>query len=127
MTVAIFQVRIWEITCEKIKMNISEVLKSANNNAHAQKAAEFVEAHGGEFNFTFESTAPNIFEIRGYSQNSDYFAISQKQDYHYVSFGGDRRNSISGGQGTYEFNELAETVDEAIALMTQNRGIGPGM
>lgn len=117
----------WKITFEKITMNISEVLNAANNNAHAQKAAEFVEAHGGEFNFTFESTAPNVFEIRGYSQNSDYFAISQNQDYHYVSFGGDRRASVSGARGTFKFSELAETVNDAIELMTPGRAVAPGM
>lgn len=30
-------------------MDIDGILKAANNNAHAQKAAEFVAAHGGAF------------------------------------------------------------------------------
>ena len=108
-------------------MNISEILKASNNNAHAQKAAEFVEAHGGEFNFTFDSTAPDVFEIRGHSQNNDYFVISQKENYHYVSFGGDRRAAVTGARGTFKFSELVETVDDAIELMTPKRAVAPGM
>lgn len=108
-------------------MNISEILKASNNNAHAQKAAEFVEAHGGGFNFTFDSAAPDVFEIRGYAQNNDYFVISQKENYHYVSFGGDRRGAVTGARGTFKFSELVETVDDAIELMTPKRAVAPGM
>lgn len=44
-----------------------------------------------------------------------------------MSFGGDRRKSVSGGQGTYKFSELAETVDEAIALTKPKRSRAPKM
>lgn len=98
-------------------MNLTEVINAANNNSHVQKAAEFAAAHGGEFEFTFQSSAPDFFEIVGSSNDGDYFRIAQKGEYHYVSFGGDSAFAISGGQGTYEFVELNETIDQAIAMM----------
>jgi hypothetical protein len=102
-------------------MNIQEILQITNSNAHAKKAAEFVEAHGSEFAFEYESSEPDDFRICGFSKDGDYFEIGQNGNYHFVGFGGDSASAVDGGQGTYKFSEIAETVDGGIARISPKK------